>query len=178
MQPSDVVRGVSYAQFETFLFETFKVKDKKDLPVSNVEEFYELCCGKEDFTFGTEAERLDTVLLLASMMHRMVHAKFGLGNQKICFISPTFYYAQQAALYRNAFSKKLKVAEETTFDITIPKSQVFRSVVLQCEVVFMHGADFSKYLPQGWKGRKVIQIFPDTDVPVDPVKHSRNTYSE
>ncbi len=37
----------------------------------------------------------------------------------------------------------------------------------ESKVVFMHGKDFSEYLPQGWKGRKIIQIFPNETVPVD-----------
>ena len=168
--PSQSNFSLDYNDFEQMLFETFEVKDIESLPFKKVEYVFDIFKSSQDFLFDDEDERLSNLLILTACLYA---AKKG---EKICFISPTYFYAQQAARMRTAYLKAMGAPQEAAFSTVVPGMYGYEESVNGSQVVFMHGKDFSEYLPKGWMGRKIIQIFPGVDVPVDPIKVSSCHY--
>lgn len=155
---------VQYTDFEKMLFDTFKVTKKEDLPFQKVEHVFNMFKDSQDFSFNDQDERLSNLLILSACLYSVKK------KERICFISPTYYYAQQAAVMRNAYQKNLGASAEDSFPVMVPGLFEYEECVLKSTVIFMHGTDFSSYIPKEWTGRKIIQIFPNVDVPIDPSK--------
>ncbi len=153
-----------YNDFEQMLFKTFEVKEKESLPFKKIEYVFDIFKDSQDFSFDDEDERLSNFLILSACLYSFKK------GEKICFISPTYFYAQQAARMRTSYLRALGAPQQATFSTVVPGMYGYDQSVQESNVVFMHGKDFSQYLPQGWTGRKIIQIFPGEDVPVDPIK--------
>lgn len=164
--PEEEKRGNKILNFEKMLLETFKVKEIKDLPFKKIEYAFDIFNTAIDFKFNDKEERLSNFLVLMASLYSSKK------KTKVCFISPTWYYAVQAAKMRNAYLKGLGASNESRFPTVVPGMFDYDDAVKSSSIVFMHGKDYSEYLPNGWNGRKIIQIFPDEKVPVDPLKPS------
>lgn len=155
-----------FSSFQTMLLESFKVNDVSELPFDKIEYAFDIFNGTEDFTFDDEDERLNNFLPLMASLYSCKK------REKVFYISPTYYYAQQAARMRDSYIYNLGGSRHDTFPCLVPGMGGFQNSVRKCDIVFMHGKDYSEYLPDEWRGRKIIQIFPDIEVPVDPIKRS------
>jgi hypothetical protein len=148
------------------MLEVFEAKKAAELPFQKIQHAFQILKSSEDFSFDDKDERLSNFLILMASLYSFQR------KEKICFISPTYFYAQQAALMGRSYLKALKATKESDISIVVPGMGHFHDTVNASNVVFMHGKDFSDYLSVIWKGRKIVQIFPDVDVPVDPIKRS------
>lgn len=155
------------SQFEQILCTTHQVPDKKELPFDRIDHLFKIFSEKTDFTFDDKEERLSDFLVRSACLY-FVHRP-----GKVCFISPTTFYAQQAMNMIKIFTEAYGGRRHPQVPVTVPTASNFEEVVGGSEVVFMHGADYSSYLPPTWKGRKVIQIFPGEMVPVDAGSYSK-----
>ena len=158
--------------FERMLLETFRKENKEDLPFTTDEidrVVFDIFKNSEDFSFGNKEDRLSNLLILTACLYSAKR------KEKICFISPTSYYALQAKYFAQKIMKGIEAPEEANFYIGVPGMETFEKRVNESQVLFMHGKDFSAHLPNDWKGRKIIHIFPDEHVPVDPTPISRWT---
>jgi hypothetical protein len=163
---SPVITGdvsVQFKDFEKMLFETFDVKQREELPFKKVEYVFDIFRNSQDFSFDDEDERLSNLLILTACLYSVKK------KEKVCFVSPTYFYAQQAARMRSLYLKALGAPEQSSFSTVVPGMDRFNECIKECKVVFMHGKDFTEYLPKGWEGRKIIQIFPGIEVPVDHI---------
>lgn len=161
-----------YKAFEQMLLATFKVADTEDLPFKRVDHLFQIFSNTQDFSYHDPEERVSNFLLLAACLYSIEK------KEKVCFIAPTYYYAQQAATMRNECLVGLGATKESSFPTVVPGMEGYNESVQKCSIVFMHGRDYSDYLPKGWTGRKVIQIFPGVDVPVDPRRISSCSFTE
>ncbi len=123
----------------------------------------------EDYQFDVfnddELRTSNYLILLA--IYLMLTSK-----KKVLFISPTYYYAQQAFLMGDKYLRGLQIDKSFKFPCAIPGHMFFDGAVLEADILLMHGSDFSKYLPKEWNGRKIVQNFSDDVVPVDPRRPS------
>jgi hypothetical protein len=165
-----VENPIAYTRFKNMLCTTFEVEKAEDLPLKKVEYVFNIFKYNQDFTFSDPDERLSNFLILTASLYSIKK------EEKICYISPTYFYANQAARMRDCYLRGLGAPKEAAFPTVIPGMLEYEACVRASSVVFMHGKDFSDYLPAGWSGRKIIQIFPGENVPVDPRKPSSCWY--
>jgi hypothetical protein len=154
-----------FNSFKKMLLTTFEVNAISELPFQKIEYAFDILNSKQDFIFADADERLSNFLVLMACLQSSK------SQDKVCFISPTYFYAQQAAVMRIRYLSGFK-ASEKRFSCVVPGMYEFEGEVNKCTVLFMHGKDYSQYLPKSWEGRKIIQIFPDEKVPVDPIRKS------
>jgi hypothetical protein len=147
------------------LFNTEEAEERSEIKIEHIMEIFNTT---SDFTFDDADERENSLLILSACLYSVNK------REKICFISPTFYYAQKAFFIGNAFLKRLG-SEQERLNVVVPGLN--ESQLEGCTVAFMHGKDFSLDLKHKFEGRKIIQIFPGEVVPVDPIRRSRNTFS-
>jgi hypothetical protein len=159
-----------FEAFKQMLLTTFEVRNCSDLPFKKLEYAFDIFSSSKDFLFDDKDERLTNFLVFMATLY--THKK----SENVCFISPTYYYAQQATdriikFSELFFGSKIDMVK-SPITCVVPGMVHFESAVNKSKVLFMHGKDFSDYLPTGWQGRKIIQIFPGENVPVDPIKRS------
>ncbi|NGX32564.1 MAG: hypothetical protein K1060chlam4_00612 [Candidatus Anoxychlamydiales bacterium] len=162
--PVKEINEEEWSSFQEMLLTTYKLKDVSELPFKKLEHAFEIFNSTEDFSFNDEDERLSNFLVLMACLYTFKK------QENVCFISPTYYYAQQAQFMRDRYLKNLSDSSDLSFPCTIPGIDWFEKAVNKCKVLFMHGKDYTEYLPLGWSGRKIIQIFPNEKVPVDPIR--------
>ena len=160
----------NYDDFKQMLFEIFHAESSQDLPFEKVHYVFEIFKHSQGFLFADKDERVSNLLILSACLYAVKEEK------NVCFISPTYFYAEQAARMRTSYMKALGASEKAKVSVVVPGLLIYEQSVQESETVFMHGKDFSDYLPEGWTGRKIIQIFPEENVPVDPIRHSRCIY--
>lgn len=113
--------------------------NKKDHNVDLLRQIFE---STQDFQFKNPEERGGNLLLTAAAMLSL--------NAKVCFLSPSDHSAKEA-----------EKASGSKFPVEVPGHGLVQESVARSQVVFMHGADYTEYLPKGWSGRKIIQFFPN-----------------
>lgn len=133
-----------------------------ELGFTKVEHAVEILFDVDDFTFDDPDERTSMML---PFMAALVATDT---NEHVVFLSPTLWYARQALRAINGFMNHMKT-DKSRLVVTIPHAFNFIPEVKKADVIFMHGSDWSCFLPEGCRARKIIQLFPDETVPVNPV---------
>jgi hypothetical protein len=138
-------------------------KDAEFLLLEKIEFMHDICMDKsgEDYTIRDEDLRLSNFLVLLAVFMILD------GEKGVLFLSPTHYYAMQAYSMGQKYLTGLG-HPDTKFPVAIPMHEYFNGAVRDAKILLMHGKDFTEYLPNGWKGRKIVQLFEDEDVPVNP----------
>jgi hypothetical protein len=157
--------------FKHMLHDTLKIDRAKALPFTKIGYIFSVLNESGNFVFSDADERLTNLLM---MMACLLYKK----GEKVCYISPTRDYAFQAAFMRNDILMGIQGSDQPGFSVVVPGMLEYEKVIKKSTVIFMHGKDFSDYLPERWQGRKIIQIFPGVTVPVDPSHHCPYHWSE
>ena len=148
-----------FAAFEKLMLKVFEVQKASELPFQKIQYAFQIMNLSDNVSFNDKDERLTNFLILMASLYSAQK------KEKVCFISPTYFYFEQAARMGTQYLKALNASEESGITFVVPGMIYFHDFVNKSKVLFMHGKDFSDHLSCIWKGRKIIQIFPDEKVP-------------
>jgi hypothetical protein len=152
---------IGFETFQKFLLRVFKARDVSQLPFQNISDAFTILCGREDFSFNDPKEKFSSFLILMACL------SFCYKKVPICYLTHSMNYAVQSQNMRDRFLQALGNQSPSTFATIVPGMIGYMRVVKKAKLLFMHGGDFSCYLPKTWHGRKIIQIFGEEEVFID-----------
>lgn len=176
---------ISLTSFESKMIAFFDQRGA-DHPFLNLEHPYHMLTCDKNYKFDDPTERLSNTLILTACLYMYFHQHDAV-PKKLCFISPTHFYVQQAQLMQQRYLYHFSQTTSATnspinvhalhFPIVVPGGYGYAEAVNQADILVMHGLDYTaKYVPTTWHGITWIHIFKDTHVPVDPVPVSSCYY--
>lgn len=158
-------------EFKQYLLTTFEVAAVSELPFDHLDYAYQIFYSNQDVSFSDEDLRLSNFMPLMAALYAFKN------RVKVLFISPTHYYGLQASKFCRSYLKHMGASSESEVLVTVPglcTKDHLREIANKSPLIFMHGMDFNyeNHIPMDLIKRKIVQIFPNEKVPVDPIRHS------